>query len=255
MDWAATCSARRVLPTPPMPTRVTRRLASSSARSSPIARARPTNERSDSGRLFGMSAGCSTGSRLDCETETRRARENSGASGAAPRQRLLEALLARERVFPAVARAREPLDRVGEAEIERVRPRELVPGERHGYRGARLAARRVRDIQRLAAHVHVVVHENLSGALRYLPLERDVLRVLRHEVAADHLGDVACVVEGERAADRHEDVEPRLARGLHHRLERHAREELPQVEGDLLALLEGGGVELGLRARRLLPRI
>src|SRR5258706_4300215 len=67
-------------------------------------------------------------------------------------QRALEALLVGERVAPAVAGRGQPLGRVGDAEIERVRGRELFPGERHRHRRSRLSARRVGDDERLAAH-------------------------------------------------------------------------------------------------------
>src|SRR5258706_6544155 len=74
----------------------------------------------------------------------------------------LEALLHVEGIAPAIARSSEALGRVRDAEVERVGVRELFPGERHGNGRPWLAARRVGDIQRLAAHVHVVVHEELA---------------------------------------------------------------------------------------------
>jgi hypothetical protein len=66
---------------------------------------------------------------------------------------------------------------------------------------------------------------------------------------------VARGIEVERALDRHEDVQARLARGLHDRLQRHRLQQLAQVEGDFLSLLEGERVELGLVARLLLARV
>src|SRR3979490_3371471 len=73
-------------------------------------------------------------------------------------ERTLQALLARERVPPAVSGLGEPLRRVGDPEVERMRAGELLPGERHRHRCAGCAPGRVGGVQRLAAHVHVVVH-------------------------------------------------------------------------------------------------
>src|SRR6185312_17397993 len=52
-------------------------------------------------------------------------------------ERRLEILLACECALPAIAGRRQPLDRVGDAEIERVRLLELAPGERHRDRRSR----------------------------------------------------------------------------------------------------------------------
>src|SRR5688572_31495684 len=45
------------------------------------------------------------------------------------------------------------------------------------------------------------------------------------------------------AADGHEHVQPGLARGLDDGLQPHAVKQFTHPEGDLLALLEGGGVQ------------
>src|SRR5688572_16118260 len=168
-------------------------------------------------------------------------------------QGALQARLRPERVAPAIAGLREALGSVRDAKVERMRLRQLVPSERHRDRGARCAARRIGHIQRLAAHVHVVVHEDLAGALGYAPLHGDVLRMPAHEMPADELRDRARRVEVDGAVDRHEDMQARLPRGLHDRLERHAIQQLAQPERDLLAFFERHRVELGLLARLLHP--
>src|SRR6266571_1800569 len=92
-----------------------------------------------------------------------------------------------------------------------------------------------------------------SRAVGHAPLHRDVLRVPAYEVPTDELADLAGRVEADRAADRHEDVQPGLARGLDDRLERHALQQLAQPERHFLPLLEGRRVQLGLIAGRFLP--
>src|SRR3954470_22706556 len=143
---------------------------------------------------------------------------------------LFEALLRLERLAPTVAYLCQPLVHVGEAEVEGVSIRKLIPAQGHGDRRACGAARRVGDVHRLAAHVHVVVHENLAGALRDAPFQRDVLRMQVHQVPANELRDLSCRVEIQRAADRHEDMQTGLARRLHDGLERHAFQKLAQPE-------------------------
>src|SRR5882672_6384746 len=69
-----------------------------------------------------------------------------------------QALLPDQGLAPAVARLRQALGGVGDAEVEGMRAGELVPGERHRHWRAGCATGRVGDVQRLAAHVHVVVH-------------------------------------------------------------------------------------------------
>src|SRR6267378_2484631 len=170
-------------------------------------------------------------------------------------ERTLQALLAGESVAPAVSRTRQALGGVGDPEVERVRIHKLLPGERHRHRRAGRASGRVGGVERFPANVHVVVHEDLSGPLRDAPLYRDVLRMKTHEMPPHRLAHLSRRVEIERALDRHENMQPGLARGLHHRFEAHAREQLAQGERDLLALLESDRVELGLVARRLLPRV
>src|SRR5881394_3313445 len=153
-------------------------------------------------------------------------------------QGLLQAELSGYRVAPAVARLRQALGGIGDPEIEGVRVGKLLPGQRHRDRRAGRAPRRVGDVQRLAAHVHVAVHEDLAGALGHAPLERDVLRMLAHEMAADQLGHLARRVEIDGALDGHEDVQAGPARSLDDRVELHALQQLAQPERDLLALLE-----------------
>src|SRR6267154_1894382 len=94
-------------------------------------------------------------------------------------ERTLQALLAGESVAPAVSRTRQALGGVGDPEVERVRIRKLLPGERHRHRRA---WGRVGGVERFPANVHVVVHEDLSGPLRDAPLYCDVLRVQPHQV-------------------------------------------------------------------------
>src|SRR4051794_17802353 len=78
-------------------------------------------------------------------------------------QDLFQALLARQGLGPAIAGLRQPVGRIGDPEVERMGFLELLPGEGHRYRGPGQAPGRVCDVQRLAADVHVVVHENLAG--------------------------------------------------------------------------------------------
>src|SRR6266568_8823926 len=106
-------------------------------------------------------------------------------------QRTFQALLLGEGLAPAVARLSQALGGVGDPEIERVRLRELLPGKRHRHRSTGRASGRIGDVERLAAHVHVVVHEDLAGALGDAPLHRDVLGVESDEVTSDHLAHLA----------------------------------------------------------------
>src|SRR5467141_4219632 len=138
-------------------------------------------------------------------------------------ERTLQALLAGEGVPPAVSGTRQALGGVGDPEVERVRFRKLLPGERHRHRRAGRASGRVGGVERFPANVHVVVHEDLSGPLRDAPLYRDVLRMETHEMPPHHLAHLARRVEIERALDRHEHVESRLAGGFHDCLQSHAR--------------------------------
>src|SRR5882672_249991 len=121
-------------------------------------------------------------------------------SGLCTLQRLLQALLAVKCLLPALAGLGEACGRVGDAKVERMGARQLLPSKRHRHRSARRAARRISDIQRLAAHVHVVVHEDLPGALRHAPFERDVLRMQAHEMAADEFRHLPRSVEVDGAA-------------------------------------------------------
>src|SRR2546421_5391669 len=75
-------------------------------------------------------------------------------------QRLFQAVFAAQGIVPAVARLCQALGGVGDAEVERMGAGELLPGERHRHGRAWRASRRVGDVQRLAADVHVVVHED-----------------------------------------------------------------------------------------------
>src|SRR5712692_4353155 len=71
-------------------------------------------------------------------------------------ERTLQALLAGEGVLPAVSGTRQALGDVRDPEVEWMRFFKLLPGERHRHRRAGHASRRIGDVQRLAAHVHVV---------------------------------------------------------------------------------------------------
>src|SRR6266853_4133508 len=137
-------------------------------------------------------------------------------------ERTLQALLLSEGLAPTVAGLSQALGGVGDPEVERMRFRKLLPGERHRHRRAGRASGRVGGVERFPANVHVVVHEDLSGPLRDAPLYRDVLRMETHEMPPHHLAHLARGVEVECALDRYENVQPRLARGLHHRFEAHA---------------------------------
>src|SRR5256885_13676363 len=98
-----------------------------------------------------------------------------GSSRLRALQRTVQALLAGQGLAPAIPGAGEPLGRVGDPEVEGMRFLELLPGERHRRRCTGRPPRGVGDVERLAAHVHVVVHENLAGALGDAPLHRDLL--------------------------------------------------------------------------------
>src|SRR6267142_6919268 len=158
-------------------------------------------------------------------------------------ERTLQALLTGQGLAPAVPGLSQALGRVGDPEIERMRFFELLPGERHRNGRTRSAPGRVGDVQRLAAHVHVVVHEDLARPLGDAPFHRDLFRVQAHQVPPHRLAYLARGVEIERALDRHEDVQAGLARGLYDRLQAHAREQFAQPERDFLALFEGDGVQ------------
>src|SRR2546423_205289 len=125
-------------------------------------------------------------------------------------QRTLQTLLAGQGLAPAIPGLREPLGGVGDPEVEGMRFLELLPGERHRHRRAGRTPRGIGDVERLAAHVHVVVHEDLAGALGDAPLHRDVLGAQADEMASDHLAHLSRRIEIERALDRHENVEPGL---------------------------------------------
>src|SRR5579859_349168 len=79
---------------------------------------------------------------LPARPVTRR-RPIAAASAARACERLLEALLRRERLAPAVAGSREALDRIRQPEVQRMRALELVPRERHRHGRSRRAARRI----------------------------------------------------------------------------------------------------------------
>src|SRR6266700_3822181 len=106
-----------------------------------------------------------------------------------------EALLASQGVVPAVARFGQAPGGIRDPEVERVGLGQLFPGERHRYRRSGRAPRRVGDVQRLAANVHVEVHEDLAGPLGNAPFHRDVLRVRSLEMPPDHLAHLARAIE------------------------------------------------------------
>src|SRR5437764_7945213 len=105
-----------------------------------------------------------------------------GCSGLEARQRAFQALLAAQGVAPSIARLSQALRRVGNPEIQRVRACELLPRQGHRYRAPWLASRRVGDVQRLAADIHIVIHEDFTGALGHAPIQGDVLGVQAHQV-------------------------------------------------------------------------
>ena len=77
-----------------------------------------------------------------------------------------------------------------------------------------MRARRVDAGQGFPLGVLVVVEEDLPGALRDVPLGRDVLRVSALQEAAErlrHRADLRVLVLPD---DGHVDVQPRRARGL-----------------------------------------
>src|SRR5258708_36941674 len=165
----------------------------------------------------------------------RRYRRNTGEriviqrnfSGFGTFQGLLEALLAIQSLAPAIARFCQAVRGVSDAEIERMGASKLLPSQRHGHGRAGRPPRRVGDVQRLAANVHVVVHEDLSRPLRHAPFEGDVLRMQAHEVPADEFRHLARRIEADGPSNRQEDMQPGLAGSLHDRLERHAVQQLP----------------------------
>src|SRR5664279_4436924 len=107
--------------------------------------------------------------------------------GVGASQCLFEALLPLQRVVPAVARLRQALYGIADPEIQRMRACQFVPRQRHRYRRARFAAWRVGDVQRLAANVHVVIHEDLTRSLGHTPLNRDVFRVQTRQMPTNEL--------------------------------------------------------------------
>src|SRR5882762_6442075 len=117
--------------------------------------------------------------------------------------------------MPPVAVLFQPGGYVVDCEVHGLGCLELLPAERHRHRGSRNTAWRIRHIQGLAAHVHVVIDEDLAGALLDRPLHGDVLWMCTHDVPPDCLADAARLIEGHGALDRHEHVQTRLAGGFH----------------------------------------
>src|SRR5882762_3932595 len=93
--------------------------------------------------------------------------------------------------LPRVAIMAQAFDHCRQPKMTGFGRRQLVPGQGRRHPGARYAARRIRSIQGAAAAVHVVVEEDLAGALLDRPIHRDLLRVLAHQMLADQLADVA----------------------------------------------------------------
>src|SRR5437763_10842241 len=164
-------------------------------------------------------------------------------------------LFSLEYIMPPVAAFFQPRRNAVDREVHRLRGLELLPCQGHRNRCARHSARGIRDVEGLAAHVHVVIDEDLAGAFLDGPIERDVLRMRTHQVPSHGLADVARLIEGHGALDGHEHVQTRLSRGLHHRCERHFLEELPQPERNAFSDREAALVELGLGARSLLAGV
>src|SRR5579862_25245 len=124
---------------------------------------------------------------------------------------LRKALFSLKDIMPSVAVLCHPGRHIVDCEVRRLRRLELLPRERHRDRRAGYPAWRIRDIQRLAPHVHVVVDEDLAGSLLDRPVHGDVFRVCAHQMASHGLADVTRFIESNRALDRHEDVQSGLA--------------------------------------------
>src|SRR4029077_15493201 len=78
---------------------------------------------------------------------------------------LRKALFCFEYIMPPIAVLFQPVGYVVDCKVHGLRRLELFPGERHGNRCARHTSWRISNVEGLAAHVHVVVDENLAGAL------------------------------------------------------------------------------------------
>src|ERR1700752_4703470 len=132
---------------------------------------------------------------------------------------LRKALFSLEDIMPSVAVLCHSGRHVVNREVRRLGRLELLPRERHRDRCARYPAWRIRDIERLASYVHVVVDEDLAGAFLARPLHGDVLRMRSHQMATDGLADVTRFIECHGPLDWNEDMQAGLARGLDDGLE------------------------------------
>src|SRR4051812_3187579 len=88
-----------------------------------------------------------------CSEVSKHTADSRMASRPAPLERPLQTLLADEGLLPAIARLREPLRRIGDREFQRMCRGELLPGKRHRDRRTGGPARRIGDVQGLAANV------------------------------------------------------------------------------------------------------
>src|SRR6185312_6252559 len=155
------------------------------------------------------------GSKRDSPQSWRRAPAAQSSRRAALAAELPEdpgqALLGRQPVVPAIPGLLQAGDTSANGEVLGSRALELIPAQRHGNRRAGAAARGVGSGEGLAAHVHVVVDEDLARALADGPIHRDLLRMVVEHVPADSLTYFSHGVERDASLDGHEDVQAGLA--------------------------------------------
>ncbi len=114
-----------------------------------------------------------------------------------------------------VAQLLEPLEDVVDPEVlRRDALVDLLPQQRRRDRRAGLGTQRVDGGDVRAPAVHVVVDEDLAGALVDLPRHRHVLAVGAFDRPAERADEVAHLVVGPAGFDRHVDLDPGRARGL-----------------------------------------
>ena len=99
--------------------------------------------------------------------------------------------------MPPITCSFQAPEHISDPEIERFGRFQLFPGERHRHRRTRHAPGRVSNIEGLAPHIHVVVDENLPGALDRLPLHGDLPGVILHDVPPHHFCDLARTIEAD----------------------------------------------------------
>ena len=129
---------------------------------------------------------------------------------------------------------------------------QLFPAERHRYGRFGRDTRRIDRRERLAAHVLIVVEKDLAGPLDGRPVHRDVVRVLPQHEPPNRLARETDRVVIELPQYRDVDVQAGAAARLYERGERQVIQRCLEPAGDFARLLEGGPIQLGLSALRLL---